>query len=58
MKFHLKQEVIDQMDNVGIIVDSRNLHGYNFYQVLFDKDWGTEKINAPDFLPEESLRAK
>ena len=58
MKYLLKQEVVDSRGNVGMIVDVRVSHGRAFYQVLFDRDWGTDKAAEPDFLPEEYLRAK
>lgn len=58
MKYLLKQEVVDSRGNVGMIVDVRIAHGRPFYQVLFDRDWGTDKAAEPDFLPEEYLRPK
>ena len=58
MNYLLKQEVVDSRGNVGMIVDVRVAHGRAFYQVLFDRDWGTDKAAEPDFLPEEYLRAK
>lgn len=58
MKYLLKQEVVDSRGNVGMIVDVRVAHGRAFYQVLFDRDWGTDKAAEPDFLPEEYLRVK
>jgi enolase len=58
MKYSLKQEVVDSRGNPGMIVDVRIDRGRAFYQVLFDRDWGTERAAEPDFIPEEYLRVK
>jgi len=52
MKYSLKQVVVDRRGNRGQIVNVASTNGRNFYQVLFDKDWGTGKA---DFFPEEQL---